>query len=131
MKCLFIHFSIDSTVYYSHAIAGLSAIAKSINYEVDLLIVKDRNYEKYVKSVKEKQPDIVAFSLTSLYWEAGKILAEKIKYKSSIPLWVGGNHINALPESFYKSPFDAACYGDGEEEFKRENITVYPFRPVG
>lgn len=129
MKCLFIHFSINTTVFYSHAIATLSAIAKAINFNVDLLIIEDLDYEKYLEIILKKQPDIVAFSLTSLYWEEGKKLAEKIKTKIFIPLWVGGNHINALPETFLKSPFDAACYGDGEDEFKHA-LTYLKFGKV-
>jgi len=124
MKCLFVHFSIDTTVYYSHAIASLSAVAKSINFDVDLLIIRNRNYKEYAKTITEKLPNVVAFSLTSLYWEEGTLLAEQIKKETTIPLWVGGNHINALPESFYDSPFDAACYGDGESVFKQALISL-------
>lgn len=122
MNCLFVYFSIDTTETYSHSVAILSAVAKQAKFDVDLLIVKDRNYEEYVRIASTKKPDIVAFSLTSLYWSDGVMLASKIKENMSIPLWVGGSHINALPESFYESPFDAACYGDGENIFKKALI---------
>lgn len=115
MNVLFIYFAAGVTSSYSHAIASLAAAVSQEGHNVDLLVINQTDLLKEAHSTLERDPDVVCMSSMPNQWSSACYLASIIKNQGlKVPLWVGGSHINASPQSFFESHFDAACYGEGE-----------------
>ena len=115
MKVVFVHIVIGVTPAYSHAIASLAAVVCQAHHEVDLVVVRSNDFDKYAKIILDTKPDVVCISVKSNQWPSACTLVKTLKtYSREIPVWIGGSHIIANPLSFSDSDFDAACYGEGE-----------------
>lgn len=118
MKCTFVYFSSKTGTFYSHAIAILSAIAKSQAFDVKVVNCENDDYHYYSKEIIKDFPDVIALSANTIHWADAVSISEYIKsINPRIQIWVGGVHITLLPELFDSSPFDAACIGEGEDIF--------------
>lgn len=101
-------------IYYPfHGTSRLSAYLKQNNHMVVLVIGDER---KIVKHIKKTEPDLIAFSVLSLY--RNHMLSTSAAIKSAgikTPIIAGGYDITFLPELLEHSFLDIICRGEGEE----------------
>ena len=72
-------------------------------------VVIERDIDKLIAH----RPDIVGLSAVSYAYSVAKDYARKVRESLPAPIWIGGSHISALPESFTRD-FDVAVLGEGE-----------------
>lgn len=111
MRITFVHFLNGVMPSYSHAIASLTSSLS--NQDVVLINIRDESPNN-ISMILETKPDIILMSIMSNHYQYANKLCAGLKEVSGIEVWVGGSHINAVPQDFYESNFDAACYGEGE-----------------
>jgi anaerobic magnesium-protoporphyrin IX monomethyl ester cyclase len=116
VNVLFVHFVVDVQHIFSHAVSSLAGAVAARGNSVQVVTVETRELEDAAQLVLSKRSDVVCMSATTLQWPVACALARWLKKLSCpSPLWVGGAHMNARPADFFQSPFDAACYGEGDE----------------
>jgi len=131
LRVLFIHKG-----YESIGIQCLSAYAKSLGHQVDLIfdcspfssnmglnnLALDRLFgiseqkleSRIAEQIQTHSPDIIGFSLMTVHYQWALRVARKIKERFSIPIVFGGVHITAVPEvALEEDCVDAAVVGEG------------------
>ena len=75
------------------------------------------DYEaRVVEQVAASEPDIVAFSVTTDYYEWASRLAREIKARCNVPIVFGGMHPTSVPKQVIENDsVDVLCIGEGEE----------------
>lgn len=106
-------------VYPALGIGYLASYLRSYDYPVDILDAHALKMEpdEYSKTLKEKNPDIVGITSTTIGWH-GAVEAAELARKA-LPdslIIVGGPHLSVYPKESLSFPFiDMAVIGDGEE----------------
>ncbi len=101
---------------------GLAYVAASLRaagHDVVLLdgkLVQGMTVDAIVKRVIASAPDLVGITCMTVEFPNAALIAERIKTRSSVPIIVGGAHVNAVEtEVLDEGPgFDYACLGEGE-----------------
>lgn len=109
--------------YFYQGIASIAAVLKKAHHTVFLIHITDPNYskEKFISAVRSKDPDLIAFSMTTLAFQFVKKLIqwlndERIKAK----IICGGVHPTISPEETIGHPgIDMICRGEGEKALAR------------
>ncbi len=116
MKVLFLEF--DTQREWAVTSIGPSLIASYIResgHEAELLrISPDQSLRSIVQSVKEKQPGLLATSLTSRQWIRSRDVVRALREKLDVPVIAGGLHPTFCPEAVLEAGFDFVCLGEGE-----------------
>ena len=123
MKVLFVYpdlldFLPDYPGHYYEGIGSLSAFLKADGHETGLIHVirTPGSREAFTRTVFEHQPDLVAFSATTLQFGLVKEWATWLKGKAPVPLICGGVHTSLMPEqSLRETELDMVCVGEGEK----------------
>lgn len=113
MKCLFVYKTASLDITDPIGIMCLIANLKKHGHEADLLLT---NLEKDLfKAVREYQPDVIGFSLTSgsenYYLELIRRLRRHVKFVSLL----GGPHPTFFPEIIEQDEVDIICRGEGDD----------------
>lgn len=102
-------------------VLGLSYIAACLRragHEVILLDGKldDLDEADIVEGVVREQPDLVGITCMTVEFPAAVEVADNIRQKMSVPIAVGGAHINAVGAAALREcdAFDYGCMGEGE-----------------
>lgn len=76
-----------------------------------------KKYISYIiKQVKNYNPDLIAFSVTTDHYLWAKTLSNEIKKQSNVKIIFGGPHPSAVPHHVIAEDFvDYVCVGEGEE----------------
>lgn len=115
MKVIFVHFLTDVAPSYSHAIASVASCVHEAGHNVELVTVRTQDIEDVANRIISASPEIVSFSVMSNQWLNACSLASLLKqHSANLCLVVGGSHVNASPYTIEASPFDFACFGEGE-----------------
>ncbi|MFC1854219.1 B12-binding domain-containing radical SAM protein, partial [candidate division CSSED10-310 bacterium] len=99
---------------------GIGYLASTLlkeKYEVEIIdcLARDINNEKLKDIIQKSQPDLIGFSVLSMFYNQTRGAIEKIRSISSAPIIVGGPHISALPEeSLEELKPDFVVVGEGE-----------------
>ena len=104
-------------MYYSEGIASLSAVLKKNGYQTDLFLVEDlKDVELLDKHIKDTNPQIVAFSVTSVQYPGIEWITKHLKKKfKDLFIIAGGVHCSLGPHLVIKNKaIDAVCIGEGE-----------------
>ena len=120
MKILFIEVEMEREwAVASIGPAFLSSYIKQFGYQAELISMPiDWTLEDICSVVMEKNPDVLAFSLTSRQWLRARNIASFIRKKRHIPTIAGGLHPTFAAESVLESSgFDYICLGEGEGAF--------------
>lgn len=107
---------IQDVPFESFGIEFLSSYLKSKGHTVDLIILNQEG-KKFdpVVFLKKEQPDVVAFSITTIDHKWSTELARKIKTELSTTLTVfGGAHPTIYPDMINEDGVDIICRGEGE-----------------
>lgn len=123
MKVLFIYpdlldFYPNYPGHFYEGVGSLSACLKARGHETALIhIIRTlTNQKSFTQKVWEHQPDLIAFSSTSLQFGIVKKIAGWLKEDRSIPMICGGVHPSLMPEeSLLNTELDMVCIGEGEE----------------
>jgi radical SAM superfamily enzyme YgiQ (UPF0313 family) len=117
MKIVFVNQA--SNIFTFHqGIAALSAyIKENSHHEVGLIDFLGKVQPNYFKHQLEREtPDVIAFSVMSVYWSLVKQMATLAKEVTDVPIICGGYHPTFAPEEVIAHPsIDALCRGEGEE----------------
>ncbi|MEM4267570.1 MAG: radical SAM protein [Candidatus Woesearchaeota archaeon] len=108
----------------SMAIRLLHSVLKKNGNEVTSLFFKEHminnislpsknEYELAIKIINDTQPELVALSVRSSFFEIAKTLSEKIRYTSNAKILWGGVHPTICPEESLAYA-DMICIGEGE-----------------
>ncbi len=120
MKVLFIYTDIGISVGYSCGIGALSAYLKKNGHQSRLIHVsKELDYpldlERIVRDCRAYNPGLIAFSVATNQWHYVRQIARAIRQDCSIPMVIGGHHVNAAAdEVLAEQSIDFACKGEGE-----------------
>jgi len=101
----------------------LSAIAEECGWEAEIL---------HMRTINDAFPeaDIYGVTSSSPQWPITlKVGSQMHKKLPEEPKIIGGSHISAVPNDFYKSKFDCAVIREGEEALKQ--ILVNPRSATG
>jgi anaerobic magnesium-protoporphyrin IX monomethyl ester cyclase len=93
--------------------ARLSAYLKQKGHKTGLVV---GNEKKVIEAIKQKNPDLIAFSILTPYRNHMLSCAAAIKDAGiKIPIIAGGYDVTFLPEILESSDLDIICRGEGEE----------------
>ncbi len=112
MKVLFVVKKIIFHEYFG--IMYLSAILKGAGHKTDLLVVDKMDVDR---KLKEYNPDILAYSITTGIHKYYLDLNRKIKAKFNIPSVFGGPHCTFFPETIKEEGVDILLMGESEYAF--------------
>jgi magnesium-protoporphyrin IX monomethyl ester (oxidative) cyclase len=70
--------------------------------------------ELIINDIKKNNPDLIAFTCTSLEYCRTNEIAGAIKKAIDLPVILGGVHASVSPQDFEESNFDAFVLGEGE-----------------
>jgi len=117
-------------VYPALGIGYLASYLQKHDYPVDILDAHALKMEpeEYTRTLKEKNPDIIGITSTTIGWP-GAVEAAELARKAlpNALIIAGGPHLSVYPEESLSFPFiDMAVIGDGEETLleivkKKEN----------
>lgn len=117
--------------FESAGIEYISSVLKSaghrVNLVVDHLLFADgflnvpslrrwlKIEERLIQQVEMTEPDLVAFSVVTDYYQWSLYWAAKIKMATRLPIVFGGIHPTSVPERVIAQPcVDMLCIGEGE-----------------
>jgi len=106
---------IQKDIFESYGLMLLSAVLKKQGHCVEVLV--DAAEPSVVDKVREKKPDIVAFSITSARYSWLRQRALAIRAISDAKIIVGGPHPTFFPEMINEDFVDIICIGEGEAAF--------------
>lgn len=100
-------------------LAYVAAGLRDAGHDIVLLdgkLVAEMTVDTIVERVLTISPDLVGITCMTVEFPNAALIAEKIKRRSSVPIVVGGAHVNAVEtEVLDEAPaFDYACIGEGE-----------------
>lgn len=100
---------------YQQGIGSLSAVLKQAGHATDLLVVQHFDPAAIDSKIAQAQPQLVALSLTSNYFELGGQIARHIAARHRLPVILGGIHPTLCPEETIAAEgVFALCRGEGE-----------------
>lgn len=100
---------------YQQGIGSISAVLKQAGHSTGLLYLWGSGEENLDDRIDAFQPDLVALSLTSGFFEQGCAVARRVKSRHRLPVLLGGIHPTLCPEeSIAAEGVDAVCVGEGE-----------------
>ena len=99
--------------------AFLASYIKQFGYQAELVAFSiDWEIQKIKEIIAEKNPDVLAFSLTSRQWLRARDIAELAREYRDITTIAGGLHPTFAAETVLASDgFDYVCLGEGEGAF--------------
>jgi len=105
-------------------ILSVGSALKKHGYSVELININEKEIDKTVSKILEREPEYVGFSvMTGIQTQHSAEMSKKIKAKSDIPVLWGGIHPSLLPEQCIAEKYiDYVIIGEGEEtvlEFTR------------
>ena len=104
---------VQETYFPFQSVAKLSAHMKSVGHDVCLSIGES---EKVIKEIREKKPDLIAFSILTPYRNHMLEVSSAIKAAGiDTPIIAGGYDISFTPEIVEHSDVDIICRGEGEQ----------------
>jgi len=107
---------IQDSLFELHSIQCLSSVLKKEGHHVDLFVL-DVEKDKIMNKIRSFNPDIVAFSITSMENTWAFKIARRIKKRNLALTVFGGPHPTYFPQ-FIKNDFvDIVCVGEGEGAF--------------
>jgi len=92
---------------------SVSAVLKQAGHDCGILI--EPAEKDLMRSIKEANPEIIAFSATTGVHTWALEKAREIKRKFNIPILFGGPHATFFPEIIENKNIDFACIGEAEE----------------
>lgn len=104
--------------HYYEGVGSLSAYLKKCGHETSLIhiISTPLDRKSFTQKVWEHQPDLIAFSSTTLQFDLVKKISRWLKVERAIPMVCGGVHPSLMPEeSLLGTELDMVCIGEGEE----------------
>jgi radical SAM superfamily enzyme YgiQ (UPF0313 family) len=101
--------------YYS-GIASISAYLKRDGFETALLhLLQPIGREKFQDQIRQHDPDLVAFTSTTIVFPRVLELSRWCKQTLDVPTIIGGIHPTLVPEECIQHPsFDVVCVNEGE-----------------
>jgi len=100
---------------YQQGIGSISAVLKKGGHSTRLLYLWQCDDDRLDRCIREFQPDLVALSLTSGFFEFGCAVARQVKERHNLPVLFGGVHPTLCPEeSIAADGVFAICIGEGE-----------------
>jgi len=118
MKVLLIYPDVNTIQFphFQHGVASVSAVLKQGGHETSLLYLnRDLADDEFVSEVKKYNPDIVAFSSTSLQFSIARRYARVVKAGLGLPVVIGGIHATIAPEEVMRDEnFDYLIQTEGE-----------------
>lgn len=115
MRVLFIYPNIGLNITINHGIASLSSFIKQYGHHTDLIQFNTKHSLKNLSKIKTFRPHLLAMYVSTTQWEVSKYIAQRIKNKYSIPIFIGGPHPTVSPESIFETELiDGLCIGEGE-----------------
>ena len=111
----------------------VAAMVRDLGHEVKLidLQVEKLSFEEVISNIKEYQPDILGYTITTYLFQGVLEWIKAIKKRVNIPVLVGGFHMSLYPvETMKHSEIDYAIVGYGQESlrdffFNFGNIEAY------
>ena len=112
-----IHTEPQGRVYLG--IGYLSAFLKRGGHSVELIhVIEPLERGELVDVISRSNPDLVAFSATTLQFGKVQDIAALVKKELGVPTICGGVHPTTAPEEAIAEPaIDYICVGEGEEAF--------------
>ena len=123
MKIFFIYPNVDSQVGFNYGIAHMSAILKQAGHIVELWQLCEEleqlpTKEEFIKRLKNRNPDLIGFSVVTNQWAYASKLAAWSREAVSVPLVCGGIHTMAAGREILKTGlFDYIIRGEAEDAF--------------
>ncbi len=118
MKVLLIYPDINTIQFphFQHGIASVSAVLKRAGHRTSLVYLnRDLSDEDFTEEAKRHDPDLVAFSSTTLQFSFVKRYAKAVKAALGLPVVIGGIHATIAPEEVMKDEtFDYLIQAEGE-----------------
>ncbi len=118
---------IQNALYEYFGPMYISAVLKQHGHECDLLVTQEE--KNLNQSIKESNPDFLAFSIMSHDHKWAVETATKLKKKFNIPIIFGGAHPTFFPKIIDYPGVDIVCVGEGEyalldlaDKFKKGDI---------
>ncbi len=113
-------------------IGYLSAFLKRGGHGTELIhLVEPASRTELIELVSRSEPDLVAFSATTLQFSKVRELGAWIKEGLGVPIVCGGVHPTTAPEEAIAEPsIDYICVGEGEEAFLELCDTLEAGGPV-
>ncbi len=100
---------------YQQGIGSISAVLKKAGHSTSFLYLWRNGGGELDGRIREFQPDLVALSLTSGFFEAGRDVARRVSERHRLPVLLGGIHPTLCPEeSIAAAGVFAVCVGEGE-----------------
>ena len=100
---------------YQQGIGSISAVLKQAGHLTSLLYLWQLDDDTLDRRIREFQPDLVAVSMTSGFFEFGCAVAKHVKERHHLPVLFGGIHPTLRPEeSIAADGVFAICIGEGE-----------------
>jgi radical SAM superfamily enzyme YgiQ (UPF0313 family) len=123
MKVLFIYpdllnFYPNYPGHYYEGIGSLSATVKACGHEAALIHITRPITDKksFIQNVWQHEPDLIAFSATTLQFNIVKEIALWLKNDRPVPKICGGVHPSLMPEkTLLNTDIEMVCIGEGEE----------------
>jgi len=118
MKINFVYPNLYTPLCFSPAIQILSAVLKEAGHKTCLthinqdMIPDDETL--IINDIKKNNPDLIAFTCTSLEYVRANEIAGAIKKEINLPVILGGVHASVSSQDFESSNFDAFILGEGE-----------------
>ena len=98
-------------------IGYLSAALKRGGHSVELIhLIKPTGREEIIAAVRASEPDLVAFSATTLQFSKVREISSWVKKDLGLPVVCGGVHPTTAPEeTMAEQSIDYICVGEGED----------------
>jgi radical SAM superfamily enzyme YgiQ (UPF0313 family) len=107
---------------YSYGIRSISAVAKSLGHDTQVLFLTQEFTEPYSQEVIDQTvemcrgSDLVGVSLMSNFWDNAVAVTDAVRERLGIPVIWGGIHATIRPEECLQHA-DYAAVGEAEESF--------------
>jgi len=110
MNLLFLQ---ESPMYEALGIHSLTGAVKASGHACDLLI-ESEELEKFIPSIVQSEPDLIAFSFMTRQQEWAIHTINKLRRITDVPILIGGTHPTMYPETLGHCEADFLCVGEGE-----------------
>ncbi len=97
------------SLYQPLGLGYLSAYLRKYSPHVSEIVI-ERDLDRLIAH----KPDIVGIGCVSYFYSVAQKYARRVKEALGCPVWIGGSHITALPESLSRD-FDVGVLGEGEQ----------------
>jgi anaerobic magnesium-protoporphyrin IX monomethyl ester cyclase len=118
MKVLLVYPDINTIQFphFQHGVAAISAMLKQAGHQASLVYLsRELSDEEFCQEVGRHQPDMVAFSSTTLQFSFVRRYARAVKAGPGLPVVIGGIHATIAPEEVMMDEnFDYLIRAEGE-----------------